>query len=151
MNRPTEASRFRSCLLNLLRVNSVYTPMLRLLWISALCAISAFGADVTGKWSGTYEMNRDGETRSAPAMAVLKQDGSTVTGTVGPNETQQYNIRIGTIDGNKVHLELEPTEGPHLVVLELTVDGDHLTGEAKGETEEGKFVAKLNLSRQKSD
>jgi hypothetical protein len=122
--------------------------MHKLLWIAGLLAAAAFGADVTGKWSGTYEMTREGETRSAPALAVLKQDGTTITGSIGPNETEQFKIKTGSIEGNKIHLEIEPTEGPHLVVLELTVDGDRLTGEAKGETEEGKFTAKLNLSRQ---
>ncbi len=119
--------------------------------MAGLFAISLFGADVTGKWSGTYEMTREGETRSAPAVAVLKQDGTTITGTIGPNETEQFKIKTGSIEGNRIHLEIEPTEGPHLVVLQLTLDGDHLTGDATGETEEGKFTAKLNLNRQKSD
>lgn len=125
--------------------------MQKLFWIAGLLAAAAFGADVTGKWSGSYEMTREGETRSAPAMAVLKQDGTTITGTIGPSETEQFKIKTGGIDGNRIHIEIEPTEGPHLVVLELTLDGDRLTGEAKGETEEGKFTAKLNLNRQKTD
>ncbi|HZT39814.1 MAG TPA: hypothetical protein VFA28_18110 [Bryobacteraceae bacterium] len=125
--------------------------MRRLLWMSGLLSISLWGADVTGKWSGTYEMAREGETRSAPAIAILKQDGTTVTGTIGPSETEQFKIKTGAIEGNRIHLEIEPAEGPHLVVLELILDGDRLTGEATGETEDGKFAAKLSLSRQKSD
>jgi hypothetical protein len=96
-------------------------------------------------------MNRDGEARSAPTAMVLKQDGTAVTGTIGAHDSQQFAIKNGTIDGNKVHLEIEPTEGPRLVVLELTLDGNHLSGEAKGEAEDGKFVAKLKFDRQKSD
>ena len=125
--------------------------MRRLLWISALFAAGAFGADVTGKWSGTYEMNRDGETRSAPTAMELKQDGAEVTGTIGAHDSQQFAIKKGSIDGNRLHLEIEPSEGPRLVVLELTLDGDHLSGEAKGEGDEGKFVAKLKFDRQKSE
>ena len=94
-------------------------------------------------------MNRDGESRSAPTAMVLKQDGTEITGTIGAHESQQFAIKKGTIDGNKVRLEVEPSEGPRLVVLDLTLEGDHLSGEAKGQGDDGQFVAKLKFDRQK--
>ena len=49
-----------------------------------LWALSAFGADVSGKWTGTVEIEQDGgEKKIISALLELKQDGTKVTGTAG--------------------------------------------------------------------
>jgi hypothetical protein len=46
---------------------------------------------VTGKWSGSFNAtNPNGETKESTAVLVLKQTGTDITGTVGPNEDEQF-------------------------------------------------------------
>lgn len=116
----------------------------------AISALTLFGADVTGKWSGTFETTREGEKHSAGAYAVLKQEGLKITGTVGPTAEQQFTIKTGNIDGNHVTLEVAPDQGPSLVKFDLTLDGDdHLAGELNGEGDGGTFKGKIDLKRDK--
>jgi hypothetical protein len=116
----------------------------------ALSALSLFGADVTGKWSGTFEVSHDGEKRSAGALMVLKQEGGKITGTVGPTAEQQFPIKTGTIEGSKVQLEVVPDQGPALVKFDLTLDGDdHMAGDLSGEGGEGTLTGKIDVKREK--
>jgi hypothetical protein len=116
----------------------------------ALSALSLFGADVTGKWTGTFEVNHDGEKRSADAFMVLKQEGGKITGTVGQSVEQQFPIKTGTIEGSRVQLEVVPDQGPALVKFDLTLDGDdHLSGDLTGEGGEGSLKGKIDLKREK--
>ena len=124
-------------------------PGMKILWAVALTAVSLF-ADVTGKWSGSFDVTVDGETKADTALLNLKQTGNKITGTAGPNEEKQMRIRAGSIDGDTITLEVEGDEDDHPVVfLTLVVDGDHMTGTAKADNEEHKFTAKVDLKRQK--
>jgi hypothetical protein len=80
----------------------------------------------------------------------LKQDGSKISGRGGPSEERAFNIKVGAIEGDKLHLELAPAngEGPRHAVMDLTVDGDHLTGELKIETDEGSRTATVDMKRE---
>jgi hypothetical protein len=119
--------------------------MTKLLLSLILCA-GALLADVTGKWSGSFDVTGpDGETKPDHAYMVLKQSGKTISGTAGPAEDHQFPIKTGTIDENSITMELE-TDGP-VLKFELTVDGDHIRGTAKGEHEGKTLVAKLDLKR----
>ncbi len=121
-----------------------------LLAILAFSGISAFGADLSGKWSGTFDMIRDGEKRSAAALMILKQEGGKITGSVGPNAEQQFPIKAGTIEESRVHLEVVPDQGPAVVKFDLTLEGDdHLSGDLAGEGGEGTFKGKIDLKREK--
>ena len=55
--------------------------------LAALMALAAAAADVNGKWSGslTTESGQPGT-----AFAILKQSGTAVTGSAGPDESQQW-------------------------------------------------------------
>ncbi len=123
--------------------------MKKLLCAIALSAAVLLGADVTGKWSGTAVMARDGETHDQSAYFVLKQEGSAITGTAGPSEGDQHPLKDGRIEGNDITFEVEH-EGASNVRVRLKVDGDdHMTGEATGETDEGQFRVKLDMKREK--
>jgi hypothetical protein len=83
----------------------------KLLFVTAMLlvvAISAFGADVTGKW--TYSMQgRDGTPREV--SITLKQEGNTVTGSVpgmgrGGQGGEPTQITNGKVDGDKVTFEV---------------------------------------------
>src|SRR5215469_13184615 len=62
----------------------------------------------TGKWSGSFKISHaNGETEDSTAILVLKQTGTEITGTVGPNEDKQLPIQKGKIEGAKITLEAD--------------------------------------------
>jgi hypothetical protein len=67
----------------------------------ALTTIMAFAADVTGTWKG--EANPNG--KGGPPTFMLKQAGSTLTGTTSMRGTD-VEISNGKIDGDKVSFEV---------------------------------------------
>ena len=107
--------------------------------------LSAAAADVTGKWTGTISI----ETNDPQdAFLVLKQDGSTITGTAGPNEGEQWPIKSGKIEGNKVVLEVV-NEEHWSYKLELVLDGDKLAGDVTMTRDDQTMKAKLSVARVK--
>lgn len=88
-------------------------------------AFAATAADVTGKWSGTFTPE-SGENGSA--FVILKQTGTAITGTGGPDENQQWPDLKGTIHGDKVTLEVKSTSDGTLYKCDLVLAGDHLKG-----------------------
>ena len=108
--------------------------MKTMLLLSAL-AISSFGADSTGTWTGTISIPASGgqEARTVPARLVLKQEGSVITGAVGPGAGEQYPIQNGKIDG--VALRFEAAAGDALMKFFLKQEGDQMTGEVSREKE----------------
>src|SRR6185295_3125102 len=65
--------------------------------LSAALAVSAFAADISGKWKATTEFN--GQTRENTLN--LKDDGATLTGTM-ENQRGSSEIKDGKIDGNNI-------------------------------------------------
>lgn len=124
--------------------------MKTLLCALALSTLTLLGADVTGKWSGTFEMTREGEAHSGGAYMILKQEGNKITGTVGASADQQFPIKMGTIEENRVHLEIVPDQGPALVKLDLKLEAeDHMLGDLTAEGGDGGFKGKIDLKREK--
>jgi opacity protein-like surface antigen len=105
----------------------------------------AMAADVSGKWTGSLTPE-NGDAQSA--LLVLKQDGAVITGTAGPDENQQFPIQTGKVDGNKIVIEIAPTEGT-LYHLELVLDGDHMKGDLTAKRDDQTMTAKLDLARAK--
>ncbi|HMC60180.1 MAG TPA: hypothetical protein VKJ01_13385 [Candidatus Solibacter sp.] len=113
-------------------------------------ALSAAAADITGNWSGSFNITRpDGETKEAEALLVLKQNGSEITGSVGPNENERHPIAKGKIEGDKITLETAEGDGP-AIKFELVLEGDHIKGGATAEHDGQTMKAKLDLTRVKS-
>jgi hypothetical protein len=81
--------------------------------------------DVTGAWTVTF--TRPGG--SATGLAILSQDGRTITGMIGPAETDMMPAE-GTVDGTKVILLTRPRTGrtAAFAQCELTASGDRMTG-----------------------
>ena len=122
--------------------------MKTLLCALALSALTLLGADVTGKWTGTFEMASQGETHSGDVYVILKQDGGKITGSMGPTAEQQFPIKNGTIEDNRVHLEVTPDQGPSPIKMDLKLDGDdHLLGDLA--SEDGGFKGKIDVKREK--
>ncbi len=121
--------------------------MTRLLWLATLLSAATFAADITGKWTGSFVFSMDGESHSSTIFLDLKQSGDTVSGTAGPSQEKQWNIKSGKANGNKISFTVDSDGGP--VSVQLEADGDRLTGSANGQTDEGKKLeAKIEAKRQ---
>ena len=120
--------------------------MTRLLCLLLLSTIALL-ADVTGKWSGSFDITGpNGQVDSNTAFLILKQDGNSVTGTAGPNESEQNDIRAGKVDGNKITFEIALPNGS-VIKFDLLLADEHIKGSASGEHEGQKLTAKLDVTR----
>jgi len=121
--------------------------LLTCIFLVLALAMTAAAADVTGKWSGTFVvMGPNGPAGDPnPAFLILKQSGSTLTGSAGQDESEQFPIDNPKIEGNKITGSVSPSDGATYTVT-LTVDGDKMTGEVTisegGQTMKGKIELK---------
>jgi hypothetical protein len=90
-----------------------------------LAAVSLFGSNISGKWTGT--LRYDGADTALTAVLMLEQDGNRVKATAGPDVSRQQPFDNGTIDGNTVHLERHSGEDD-VIVVELKLENDQLVG-----------------------
>jgi hypothetical protein len=81
--------------------------------------------DVTGAWDVTITIRG----RSVPGVAILSQDGTKITGMIGPAVTDMMPAE-GTIEGNRLILLTRPRTGrtAAFAKCEATVTGDRMTG-----------------------
>jgi hypothetical protein len=101
--------------------------------------------DVTGTWTGTLTP----EGRDAtPALLVLTQDGSTITGTAGATaEAERHPIRNGLIKGDVITFDIEINEGS--MKFDLKVTGEQLAGTVIREKDGQQQKAALLVTRAK--
>ena len=104
------------------------------LWATGWQAGSAPKFDVTGAWSITIAM----ADRQATGLAILSQDGTTVTGMIGPAETDMMPAD-GTVSGDKLILTTRPRTGrtAAFAKCEATITGDRMSGTI--DTDKGKI------------
>ena len=122
--------------------------MKRLLCVLLLGALTLAAADLTGKWSGSFETTGpNGEARTAGALMNLKHTGNTITGTAGPDESRQFQIANGKVDGERITFEATNNAGMTLRFDLSLVDG-RLRGQARAESDGSVLTAKLDLERQ---
>ena len=121
---------------------------LTLVMIFGVGVVWAGGSDLTGKWSGTFVMeSATGAARNSVVIMNLKQDGSTVAGTIGPADDQQWPVEKGSIEGDKVSLEVESSGSS--IKFDLVLAGDHLKGDARVSANGQQFGAKVEAERTK--
>jgi hypothetical protein len=122
--------------------------LLCLFVLAALACAAIADVDVTGKWSGSFNMTGpNGETKDGTALLMLKQSGTDITGTVGPSEDEQFAIQKGKIEGDKITLEAD--HGGHTMKIDLVLAADRITGEAQMSAEGQTLKAKIDVSRAK--
>lgn len=116
--------------------------------LAATALMASADTDVSGKWSGTFDITRpDGQVQNDSAFLVLKQNGTEITGSVGPNETKQLPITKGKIDGNKIAIEAGD-EG-HTITFALVLNADHITGDVNMTGDGGESSkAKIDVKKQ---
>ena len=89
----------------------------------------------TGKWEGTFVMQRPDGTEGPPNNVVfnLTQAGKALTGTSGPPE-QQWPVEKGVVDAGKATFQVQQPNGP-LFKFTLTIVKGRLAGEMAGEAD----------------
>ena len=89
----------------------------------------------TGKWEGTFEMQRSDGTEGNPRPVVfdLTQKGKVLTGTAGPAD-RQWKVEKGAVEAGKATFEVQQPDGP-LFKFTLTVVNGRLQGDMAGERE----------------
>ena len=100
------------------------------LLLGAMLSAVALGTpNVTGKWSGTLQM--DGQDDAKPAYSIFHQDGNKLSGSVGPNESEQDSFEGGKVDGDKLTFDVpQGPNGEGSIHVEMQVKGDQMTGRA---------------------
>ena len=122
--------------------------LIRVASMALLLATTLLAADdLTGKWSGSFNMTREGETKNDTVYMVLKQNGAEITGTAGPNVDKQWPILKGRIEGAKVTFEVQ-TDEP-IIKFDLTLADGHLKGDASAEHQGRSMKAVVDAQRQK--
>ena len=111
-------------------------------------ALTAYDVNVTGKWTGSFNMTApDGETHDSTALLILKQEGTNITGSVGPNEGEQYTIKKGTIEGSKITIEVEHESD--VIKFALILADERITDEANFSHDGQMAKAKIDIKREK--
>lgn len=116
---------------------------IRLLALSCLLGLTAFAADVTGKW--TAEMpGRGGNTMTT--TITLKADGSSLTGTMS-GRNGDTEITNGKVDGDTIKFDVVREFQGNSVTLHYTgtLSGDNINFKVEREGGEGRareFTAK---------
>ena len=122
--------------------------LMKAVLLAVVLAVAASAADLTGAWSGTFTITMpDGKTSDDTVHLVLKQNGSTITGTAGPNAEQQVPIAKGTITGNKVMLEVPVPDG--MFKFDVALEGEHLKGDVTRTAGGESMKAKMDATRVK--
>ena len=123
----------------MLRTTGVLTVIIVLGVVVHMRARQAQHVDVTGAWEVTIT-KPDG---SASGLAILSQDGTKVTGMIGPAETDMMPAE-GTVDENKLTLLTRPRTGrtAAFAKCELTVTRDRMTGTIDADKGTIEFVRK---------
>ncbi len=121
--------------------------MKKLIFCLALASATLF-ADVTGKWTGTVKADTpNADTETFDVTFDLKQSGNDVTGTVKTSSSgDSYAIENGALDGDTLKIQIPTSDATY--DLTLTVDGDHMTGQAKVDHGGTKVTLKLDLKKQ---
>jgi hypothetical protein len=111
-----------------------------------LGAFTLAAADLTGKWAGSFAVTNSGGQKTDTALMNLKLSGKAVTGTVGPNASEQMAIRNGKLEGSKLTFDVE-NDGES-ISFDLVFDGDAIRGIATGKGPGSQqWSAKLDLKR----
>jgi hypothetical protein len=91
--------------------------------LSSLLVLAFLAATVnlSGVWTGAF---RGGDS-DIPQLFTLKQQGTKVTGTGGPDSTEQYQVLNGSVTGDVVKFEVDNGQRKFLYRLKGTDRYDH--------------------------
>jgi hypothetical protein len=117
--------------------------------LAAIAMAIPADTDVSGKWTGTMtRTGPEGNGDTSPALLILKQAGSEITGSAGPNDGEQFPLKKGMIANGKVTIEIEPQVNQS-IKLELVVAGEKMTGDITMSRDGQSRTGKLEVARSK--
>jgi hypothetical protein len=94
-----------------------------------LPTIASSSLNVSGKWSGSLQM--DGQNEAKPAYSIFNQEGNNLSGSVGTNEDEQDSFEGGKVEGDKLTFDVpQGPNGEGSIHVEMHVNGDQMTGRA---------------------
>src|ERR1700730_17979754 len=89
-----------------------------------LLALTAHGADIAGKWSGTIVIDDSGGKIEVPIDLALEQNAGALSGKIGRSQdAERVEIRNAKVDGDKLTFESSPHENSSAMTFSLTVQG----------------------------
>jgi len=105
--------------------------------LSPAFAAAQTPAAFTGKWEGTFKMQKPDGTEAPPNAIVLNltQKGNVLTGTAGPVD-QQLPVAKGSVTAGKATFEVQPPNGP-LFKFAVSIVKGRLTGSMEGTGPDG--------------
>jgi len=123
---------------------------MRIFLALVLCAGAVAAGDLNGKWKGTSEIAvSEGRVITRPALLDLVQNGSNVTGKMGPDEQRMSPVQNAKLEGDVLTFDtpLGPDRTAKVALnvlddktMEGTVEGTMHTGDA--------FKAKVKFVRE---
>jgi hypothetical protein len=120
---------------------------LKQLLVLTLAAVGLIAADATGTWTGSLIIMQDGTEQTRPAQLVLKQEGTKITGTAGPDDSEQHVIKNGEVNDGAITFIVPREEFD--MKFTLKQEGDEIKGEITREREGRLESAKITVKRQK--
>src|SRR5215471_1272350 len=105
--------------------------------MTILVALAALATNFAGTWTGTMKTTITTDS----AFMVLAQNGTTITGTIGPDRDAQFKITKASIDGEVLTVEAHPG-GTLRFVMQL--EGDKLAGDV---FEDGSLIGSVAFER----
>jgi len=123
------------------------------MWLLPLMALAMYGADVSGKWTGSVEIAdpTSGDKIQTPVKAEFTQKGGDVSGTIGREEdTEAETIHAGKLDGKNLVFEVTPHEAGSPIKFTLVLlSDDRIEGAMEGAMDVGRITGKVILTRVK--
>ena len=126
---------------------------MKAIWLLPALALALYGADLSGKWTGTVDVldPGNGDKISTKVRAEFTQKANALAGKIGREQDEQLEqIRDGKIAGTTVTFEVQPEEATKPMKFTLTLKGDdRIEGDMIGEIDVGKITGKVVLTRSK--
>jgi hypothetical protein len=108
-----------------------------------LLTVNVLAANVTGRWSGRFRV--EGGDHDVPQLMILKQDGNKLTGSGGPDGTEQYPVENGAVNGDRVQFEI--TTGEWKFTYDLKADSSKMKGSLELKSVNERRTASVSLTK----
>ncbi|HYX53528.1 MAG TPA: hypothetical protein VE783_08750 [Candidatus Limnocylindrales bacterium] len=117
---------------------------------AAYLLLLAVTAGLSGTWTGTITTD---EGASSPAYLKIVQDGSNISGEVGPSEKSTHPLEDAVLTGSRLAFSTHYTDPDSKEAVtwtfNMTVEGDEMHGKAEGHRGESVWYMTMKVARQK--
>ena len=126
---------------------------MKLPFLLLLTSALIFGADLTGRWTGTIAVDDTGSgtTITTQVHVELQQQGDGLSGKIGRIEDSDVvPIKNARMEGDTLVFEAASDETTGPMKFSLKIAGDRMEGTMKGSIDSGDINGKVKLTREKS-